>query len=707
MKRILVFLLFFSVWKLWAQTTDTLPVLMRSAPVKGLLHADKQEKVFDFGSPVPIDSLFQFSLHKLHSDSFQRILPLYLPQSKSINFLLQNVSLPAHVKFVISNEKGIRMGPYNQKDLSKEGHFLSWPLEGEKIFLRFYAAENADISFRIAHLVYGWHNNIDKVFGSSGACNVNVNCPEGQNFQSPKKSVVMLLNSGGFRFCSGTLVNNTAEDSRPYILTAKHCNAGTSSSFMFNYESPDCSNIDGPTIQTVQGAQLRAQWDQSDFALLEMDQPVPASYYSYFAGWNRANIPSDSVVGIHHPKGDIKKISGSLALLSDTCYSCSNPAPDYWWIKTWNFGTTEQGSSGSPLFDKTGKVIGQLRGGSASCVSSMNDFYGKFSRSWEGGGSPETRLRDWLDPMGINPVQLDGRQSGTAQADTSLAISYFEAESSFICADSLTVNVIITNNGHALNQEICIKIPEYNISQCKTGNWYYGDAIPFQLKIKNPDFGEQKISLLADILHQNQIIYSDSQYTYFTKVAGSPIHTQTQFDSYAFETSWHILNQESDTVYSVRGIDHAPGSLFENQLCLDNGCYRLIVEDSGADDICCKYGDGYIKWYNNAGELLWQLPKFEEKYVYDFCFPIVNPDDNQLFAFPNPTSQLLHVAIPQEYLKEDSEIAILDLSGRILVKKAVLLKYLHTFDVSPWPQGVYIVYIRGKKMKAYTRFVKI
>src|SRR5690606_20669504 len=121
----LVFLLFFSVWKLWAQTTDTLPVLMRSAPVKGVLHADTQEKVFDFGSPVPIDSLFQFSLQELHSNFFQRILPLYLPQSKSINFLLHNVSLPAHVKFVISNEKGIRMGPYSQKDLSKEGHFLS------------------------------------------------------------------------------------------------------------------------------------------------------------------------------------------------------------------------------------------------------------------------------------------------------------------------------------------------------------------------------------------------------------------------------------------------------------------------------------------------------------------------------------------------------------------------------------------------------
>jgi hypothetical protein len=83
---------------------------------------------------------------------------------------------------------------------------------------------------------------------------------------------------------------------------------------------------------------------------------------------------------IHHPKGDIKKISKWEKAISLQA--------DYWKVK-YSKGSTEGGSSGSPLFNRTGYVVGQLSHGNASCSNTGtglfdgHDFFGCFHRSWE------------------------------------------------------------------------------------------------------------------------------------------------------------------------------------------------------------------------------------------------------------------------------------------------------------------------------------
>lgn len=59
-------------------------------------------------------------------------------------------------------------------------------------------------------------------YGQSGPCQVNINCPEGQNWQDEKKRIAMILVSG-YQICTGSLVNNTEMDFKPYFLTADHC----------------------------------------------------------------------------------------------------------------------------------------------------------------------------------------------------------------------------------------------------------------------------------------------------------------------------------------------------------------------------------------------------------------------------------------------------------------------------------------------------
>ncbi|MBU1983573.1 carboxypeptidase regulatory-like domain-containing protein, partial [bacterium] len=196
----------------------------------------------------------------------------------------------------------------------------------------------------------------------------------------------------------------------PYFLTANHC-LGSHSSwvFMFNYESPGCPNQNGPTNQTVANATLRANNAASDFALLQLSSPVPLTYNPYYSGWSREDVAATNSVGIHHPRGDIKKISfDDNPPVSDRYLGNSGVANSHWKIVQWDDGTTEGGSSGSPLYDQNHRITGQLHGGYASCTSLTPDWYGKFSMSWDYGSSPSTRLRDWLDAANTGVMVLDG-----------------------------------------------------------------------------------------------------------------------------------------------------------------------------------------------------------------------------------------------------------------------------------------------------------
>ncbi len=169
---------------------------------------------------------------------------------------------------------------------------------------------------------------------------------------------------------------------------------------MFNYESPTCANINGPTYMTVQGSTLKANYSTSDVGLLLLNEAPPDSYKVTFGGWNNVNIGGDSAVAIHHPSGDIKKISFDYDNYESTDYlgSTVNSSLSHWRIAVWDDGTTEGGSSGSPLYNKQHQVVGQLHGGWAACNDLRADYYGKFSLSWNGGGTPSTRVKDWLDP---------------------------------------------------------------------------------------------------------------------------------------------------------------------------------------------------------------------------------------------------------------------------------------------------------------------
>lgn len=126
--------------------------------------------------------------------------------------------------------------------------------------------------------------------------------------------------------------------------------------------------------------------------MFEIQEPIPSEYNVYLAGWTTKAAPISPLVGIHHPKGDFKKLSIYSGQLLPACWS-ECPVKDHWKIERWTRGTTEPGSSGSPLFDANHHVVGQLHGGSASCWNKNGyDVYGSFAASWQHG------LHAYLDP---------------------------------------------------------------------------------------------------------------------------------------------------------------------------------------------------------------------------------------------------------------------------------------------------------------------
>ncbi len=260
-------------------------------------------------------------------------------------------------------------------------------------------------------------------FGSSGSCNPNINCDAGQAFKNEKRAVcrIILVLEEGTGYCTGALVNNTEHDGRPLLISAFHCQDGYTPlydfwRFDFNYESKDCSNPSAePLLSSITGCRQLAGYEKTDFLLLELSRKLPGAFNAYFLGWNRADVSPASGGIIHHPRGDIKKIGLD-----------ENPLPIFREAIQWNnevttpeghhlrakydIGSFDIGSSGAPLLDQDRRYVGQLHGGSTSCTGAVA-YFGRLNVSWEGGGTPSSRLKDWLDPTGSNIMDLNGMEN--------------------------------------------------------------------------------------------------------------------------------------------------------------------------------------------------------------------------------------------------------------------------------------------------------
>ncbi len=337
------------------------------------------------------------------------------PGAKSINFIFSKYLLPEGAQLFIYNaDKSEIIGAFTAANNQEDEQLGTTLVFGDMVIVEYYEPQNPAFhgQVEIGTVVHGYRSlaepnaTDERGFGASGSCNINVNCPLGTGWESQRNSVAKIVNGGDW--CTGALIGNTGGSPTPYFLTANHCYANSIGTwvFWFNYQSSSCSNGSNPPYNSISGSTLKARRANSDFCLLQLSSAPPGSFSPYYAGWDRSGAVPTNSTGIHHPSGDIKKISRDDNPATNG--SAGGWGADHWRVY-WDQGVTEGGSSGSPLFDQNQRIVGQLHGGASACGNSpanLWDEYGKVSDSWNG-SSANKRLRDWLNPAN-NVTTMDG-----------------------------------------------------------------------------------------------------------------------------------------------------------------------------------------------------------------------------------------------------------------------------------------------------------
>jgi len=460
-------------WNLPQQKVSYAPIEMPKVDLVSLYVQDQvndkiKSKPYRIGVPMEVDFGLQNAGFWTSLPNGDRIWRIFIESTDAVHlsFNLDEFYLPEGGKiYLYTDDRSDLLGAYTATQNNQNNQLGTWFVNGDKVWIEYL--EPADVigegrlhiesvihGYRMGHTVQKSYGGITKL-NESDDCQHDVDCPVGSDFDNIKDEVkksVAFLNLGNGYICSGGLVNNTAQDKKPYFLSADHCYTdpdGVDSnpalySMRFNWISPNpvCAQTTNSTSsivnQTISGATLRARNANSDFMLVELNNSIDLSWDVTYAGWDRTDTDPTFSVGIHHPKGDIMKISRD----NESAYKSDNSGTKYWVIGGvndnvafgglggfglgggWEIGSTEGGSSGSPLFNQDGLVIGQLYGGASECQNLIDndnyDVYGRFAASWDDGDSAGNRLKDWLDPGNTGQTTLPLLKSTLAVADEQL-----------------------------------------------------------------------------------------------------------------------------------------------------------------------------------------------------------------------------------------------------------------------------------------------
>lgn len=398
------------------------------------------------------------------------------PTAHSINLGFTEYWMPAGGELYLTTGKKENWqvrGPFTPAD--NEAHNQLWTpmVDGDELVIQVNlpTAERENLRLWLTHVNHDFLDFNSKSI--SGSCNLDVVCGAADGYPIVDLygdiiRSVAVFGTGGGTFCTGFLVNNTRNDGTPYFMTANHCgiNAGNAPSLVtyWNFENSTCRTPgsaasggagDGNLNTFNTGSIWRASNPGSDMTIVELDDPVNPDADGFFAGWdNSYDVPTDTVIGIHHPRTDEKRISFTFqqTFFTNGFNGPADAAGTHLEVPDWDIGTTEPGSSGSPLFDRFHRVRGQLHGGGAACGNDLYDTYGSVARSWEGGGTPSSRLSDWLDPDGLGVGFIDGRDVNAPQA----TIIGSPIEQS-VCGTDASVYNIVVGGGFAGDVQLSIE----------------------------------------------------------------------------------------------------------------------------------------------------------------------------------------------------------------------------------------------------------
>lgn len=663
-------------WRIRNIETVT-PVAMPEFNLRAILEEDKANEgrkdiPWRFGHEFIVDYNLEDSGGWYTMPDGSRIwrMRFYSEGAKTMNFLFSDYYMPKGATlYLYNNDRTDLLGAYDEKQNNEENVLGTWLIKGEDIWLEYY--EPAEVAgqgkLEIFKVVHGYRTSESYKKSSldlndSGNCNYDVDCvmSDIEELKEINKKSVALMLVGNSSFCSGALINNTSNDGTPYFLTADHCYSNPSQwAFRFNWISPNpvCATTansisNNDFNQTASGAILRARRGASDFCLVEITADLPSSWDLVWAGWDRSNTVPPSTFGIHHPSGDIMKACRDLNPPS----IADGGGLFMWQINDWDVGVTEGGSSGSPLFDNNGRIIGQLFAGTAACSGTNDnggsDIYGRFAASWDQGPIISQRLKEWLDPDNTNATTLDYYPLAVTfdvDAGASL-VSLSDSE----CNATIEPIIKITNFG---SDQLFTAQVNYQLnggaSQSTTWSGFLNSGQSSNITLPEMESINDTNTLTVTIVQPNGTADENTENNTVVAVyeANSFVADEVNFtlvtDNFGSDTSWQLTNEAGAVLYT--GDNYNNNQTINEVFQLAPDCYTFTIFDSFGDGICCSNGTGSYTLETDEGIVIGQGGNFDD--IDSVTFSLSAPASAESIikdnfkVYPNPSSGVFTVYV--------------------------------------------------------------
>jgi len=357
-------------------------------------------------------------------------------------------------------------GPVTTEDPAAGPDYWSPTVGGDTTAVEIFlppGQESGDLALklsRVSHLVTDparptrWRKDHDNIVGRAASCHVDVQCRDVPAAIADSVAMMAWTTPDGFTaYCSGTLLADTDPDTQiPYFLTNHHCGVSDPESvanteFFWFLQSSVCGGTEPQDrVESTSGGAVllssASQYEGNDHAFLRLRQMPPEGVR--FSGWSidpPSQLPqlvgNATVMGVHHPMGDLKKVSIGTFIGYSAVFPDPNPNNyDYefegvgvgsYLTVLWQDGLIEGGSSGSGLWlmdnPQGPLLVGSLLGGPRENICSLeNPFahYGRFdltykaARFWLVGSADYSTI--WQDPaksgQGVQLLQNGDRIHG-------------------------------------------------------------------------------------------------------------------------------------------------------------------------------------------------------------------------------------------------------------------------------------------------------
>ena len=375
-----------------------------------------------------------------------------VPTAVSLSFHAPQVRMPQSARLTVAGRKDT--ATYVAEDV-RRGDLWGRPLLGDTLTftLTVNANQASQVQLEISSLQAGYrglsrevpdhahYKSLQaKTNSLSATCTQNYACNATDANRGPAQATVAVL-IGNVALCTGTLLNNTRADGRPYVLTARHCQTGElaggdpgiASAVTIYWESVSpCGEILGTfyshTTMTQSGA--RTLVEQQDAWLIELEQ-APRIAQPFFAGWDATGNVFTGGYSVHHALGGSKQYTewfGQPILQRIPGNTVQAPYElDFWGVVN-SLGNVGSGASGGALFDPSHRVVGSASlayindAGDGMCPvaqppapspSTITAQYTALTGVWsshrdDSSTTGNVTIQSVLDPDGTGQLTLDG-----------------------------------------------------------------------------------------------------------------------------------------------------------------------------------------------------------------------------------------------------------------------------------------------------------